>query len=534
MNRREFIGGLSGAMLAGAQTRAAKKPNFVAILADDMGYSDAGCYGGEVATPNLDGLAAKGVRFTQMYSTARCGPSRGSLLTGYYAQRTASDVMTPGNIPEWTRFIPHYLKPLGYRSYHAGKWHIRFRPVAGAGFDHSYSLNDQERHFSPTRHQRDDKPLPEVKRTDGFYGPTATVGSAVDHLKRHAAENATDPFFLYLAFTVPHFPLMAPQEDIDEYQGKFTEGWDTMRERKHARMKKMGLINCDLPKLEPDVRPGWILSEEELRTRIGPGEVGRAVPWSTLTPEQKEFQRTKMAIHAAMITRMDKEVGRVVDQLKSMNALDNTVIIFLSDNGASSEQMIRADGHDKAAPLGSAGSHICLGPGWSSASNTPFRLHKSWVHEGGIASPLIVHWPAGVKDAGKLRHDPCHFVDVLPTLLDLAGGDPNKLRAAGSPALSGTSLVPAFTRDNSVKRTDPLYFNHSNNRALREGNRKIVAIGTDGPWELYDLGTDRAESKNLAAKEPQVVQQMAAKWKAMDDEYVKVREAAKPMPRERI
>jgi arylsulfatase len=249
---------------------------------------------------------------------------------------------------------------------------------------------------------------------------------------------------------------------------------------------------------------------------------------------QKEFQRTKMAIHAAMITRMDKEIGRVTDQLSKMNALDDTVIIFLSDNGASSEQMIRADGHDPAAPLGSASSHICLGAGWSSASNTPFRLHKSYVHEGGIASPLIVHWPAGIKDAGKLRHDPCHFVDILPTMLDLAGGDPNQLRAAGSPPLSGTSLAPAFAKDGAVQREKPIYFNHSNNRALREGNRKVVALGTDGQWELYDLSTDRAESKNLAAKEPQVVAKMAAQWKAMDDEFVKVREAAPPMPKDRI
>jgi arylsulfatase len=538
MNRRDFTrtvmgGGVAAAFGANGQT-AKKKPNFLLILADDLGYSDIGCYGGEVMTPNLDKLAAKGVRFTQMYSTARCGPSRGALLTGYYAQRTASDVMTPGNIPDWTRFMPHYMKQLGYKSYHSGKWHIRFKPVHGAGFDHSYSLNDQERHFSPKNHTLDDKPLPPVSRDAGFYGPVAIGDHAVRMLKDHAAQSAADPFFLYLPFTVPHFPLMAPQADIDEYKGKFTEGWDTARERKHSRMKKMGLVNCELAKEEPDVRPNWILSEKELQERIGPMEVGRAVPWSTLTQEQKDFQRVKMAIHAAMITRMDKEIGRVVDQIKAMNAFDDTVIIFLSDNGASSEQMIRADGHEKGAAPGSASSHICLGAGWSSNSNAPFRLFKSYVHEGGIASPLIVHWPKGIKDSGKLRHDPCHFVDILPTMVDLAGGDANKLRAEGSPELSGQSLAPAFTKDNSIKRQKPLWFNHSNNRALRDGDWKVVALGTEGKWELYDMSKDRAEQHDLAAKDPDRVQKMAAVWKQMDDEYVKVREAAKPMPRERI
>ncbi len=537
MNRREFTRTVAGGGAAALGVRAQgsrRKPNLLVVLADDMGYSDAGCYGGEVLTPTLDKLAARGIRFTQAYSTARCGPSRGSLLTGYYAQRTASDVMTPGRIPEWTRFIPHYLNSLGYKSYHSGKWHIRFRPCGGAGFDHSYFLGDQDRFFSPTRHQRDDKPLPPVKRTDGYYATVAIADNAIDQLKQHASESPSNPFFLYLAFTAPHFPLHALQKDIDEYRGKFAEGWDTLRERKHARMKRMGLVNTPLSKLEPDMRPAWNTSDEELRRQIGPGEVMHAVPWSTLTAEQKEFQRTKMAIHAAMITRMDREIARVLDQLRAMNALDDTVILFLSDNGASSEQLIRSDGHDPAAAPGSAGSHLCLGPGWSGASNAPFRLHKSWVHEGGIASPLIVHWPAGIKDGGKLRHDPCHFVDVLPTLVDLAGGDANALRAPGAPALSGTSLVPAFARDGAVKREKPIYFHHSNNRALREGNWKIVAAGKDGPWELYDMRTDRAEQQNLAAKDPARVERMAAVWKQMDEEFVNAREASTAMPRERI
>ena len=527
ITRRDFLGAAAASTLS-AQRR---RPNFMVILADDMGFSDAGCYGGDIDTPNLDKLAANGLRFTQCYSTARCGPSRGSLMSGYYAQQTAGDVMTPGNIPAWTRYAPQHLKPLGYRSYHSGKWHIRFRPVAGAGFDHSYLLNDQNRFFTPKAHQLDDKRLTPVKPGDNYYATIAIADHAVKWLEGHASDHAADPFFLYLAFTSPHFPLHALQEDIDYYKDRFREGWDTSRERRWQRMRKMGLINCGLSALEPDMRPGWNTPYDELTAKIGPGEVTKAVPWSTLTTEQKSFQRTKMAIHAAMITRMDREIGRVLDQLRSMRALDDTVILFLSDNGASSEQLIRADGHDASAAPGSAASHLCLGPGWSSAANTPFRLHKSWVHEGGVSSPLIAHWPNGIKDRGKLRHDPCHFVDVLPTLVDLAGGRASA--QPGAPPLAGRTLVPALAKSGAAPH-DFIYFNHSNNRAIRMGDWKLVAAGAQGPWELYDMRTDRRESNNLAASQPGRVNEMAKLWKAKDEEFVRVRESAPTMPKDRI
>ena len=521
LSRRAFTR-LAGSGVLGAATglRTARKPNIVVIVADDMGYSDAGCYGGEIATPNIDALAKRGLRFTQGYSTARCGPSRGCILTGHYAQQTASDVMTKGNTPAWTRYLPQYLKPLGYRSYHSGKWHMKTKPVAGAGFDRSYLLQDQHRFFTPTAHFLDDRKLPAMKPQDGFYATVAITDHAVDFLKGH---KSTDPFFLYLAYTSPHFPLHALQKDIDEYKESFTEGWDTVRERRHARMRKMGLVDCPLAPLEPEMRPPWNTSDQELLDKIGPGEVTKAVPWSTLTPEQKALQRTKMAIHAAMITRMDREIGRVLAQLKAMNAYEDTVIFFVSDNGASSEQLIRADGHDASAPPGSARSHLCLGPGWASAANAPFRLHKSWVHEGGISSPFIVHWPKGISDAGKLRHTPCHFIDLAPTLMELGGGKP--AAAPGAPPLPGRSLVPAFTRDASVTR-DFLYFNHSNNRAIRMGDWKLVAAGADGPWELYDMRTDRSEQENLAATQPDRVREMAATWQRFDDEIVRFREAS--------
>jgi len=538
LDRRTFLRTTAAAALpaAASQQRSSsgKKPNLLVILADDMGFSDARCYGGDIDTPNIDRLANNGLRFTQGYSTARCGPSRGSLMSGYYAQQTAGDVMTPGNIPEWTRYAPHYLKPLGYRTYHAGKWHIRFKPCHGAGFHHSYWLQDQNRFFTPTSHFLDDKPLPPVKSVEeGFYGTINIADHAVRMLKDHAKDHASDPFFLYLAFTSPHFPLHALQKDIDRYKDRFREGWDVNRHLRWERMRSMGLVKTDLPPLDTAIYPPWNTSDAELAEKVGPGEVPRAVPWDTLTPVQKEFQRTKMAIHAAMITRMDTEIGRVLDQLKAMNATDDTLILFLSDNGASAEIMIRADGHDAKAAPGSAASHLCLGPGWSSAANAPFRLHKSWVHEGGISSPWIAHWPNGIKDKGKLRHNPCHFVDVVPTLIELAGGTAKGSDGAGAPPFAGRSIASVFQKDYSAPK-DFIYFHHNNNRAIRTGDWKAVSIGKDGPWELYNIKENRSETKNLATAQPARLARMTALWQQTEDHFVKTREAAKPMPKDRI
>jgi arylsulfatase A-like enzyme len=533
IDRRTFLKSTAASTLMPAFSQSRdRKPNFVVILADDMGYSDAGCYGGDIDTPNIDKLAAGGLRFTQAYSTARCGPSRDCLLTGYYAQQTAADIMTPGSTPEWTRFLPEYLKPQGYRTYHSGKWHIKFKALGGTGFDHSYMLLDENRYFAPRLQHLDEQPLPEVKPGDNFYVTKAIGEHGVRFLQQHAAERANDPFFLYLAFTSPHFPLHALQEDIDLYKDRFGEGWDAAREKRFQRMRRMGLVNCELSPLEAGERPSWSTPDKELFDKIGPGEVTRAVAWSTLTPEQKKFQRTKMAIHAAMITRMDREIGRVVEQLRQMNQLDNTVILFLSDNGASAEQIIRGDGHDASAAPGSRASYLCLGPGWASAANTPFRLHKSYVNEGGIASPLIVHWPAGIREKGALRHDPCHFIDVLPTLVNLAGGNPTTA-TPGAPTLPGRSLVPAFAKSGTISR-EYLYFNHSNNRAIRVGDWKLIATGKSGPWELYDLSRDRSEQQNLISGQADRAAKLSKLWQDRDTEFVSVREAAKPTNKPRL
>jgi arylsulfatase len=498
-----------------------KPPNILIILVDDMGFSDIGCFGGEIRTPNLDRLASNGLRFTRFYNTARCWPTRTCILTGYYAQEVRMDPLQ-GPLPKWTRVMPQYLKPLGYRCYHSGKWHLMGAPksIADAGFDHSYRLEDFDRHFNPLRHFEDDNPLPQVKPGEGYYTATAITDHAIAYLKEHAEKHSDKPFFEYVAFTTPHFPLHAPPEDIARYRDRYLEGWDSIRQRRWERLKEMGIVNCSLSPLDPKLTPRYF--KPEVLTQVGPGEVEHAFPWKDLTDEQKRFQATKMAIHAAMVDRNDQEIGRLLDQLRAMGSLENTVIFFLSDNGADATLMVRGDGHDKAAPAGSAGSFLCMGPGWATAGNTPFRWHKIWTYEGGISTPLIVHWPKGIKARGEVRHDLGHVIDFLPTLLELAGGKAGETwNGLKAPPLPGKSLVPAFAKDGSVER-EFLFFDHEGNRALRMGDWKLVsATEGDNIWELYDLSTDRAETVNLASQQPQRVKEMEAKWKALEAGYLR-------------
>ncbi|MBI3855504.1 MAG: arylsulfatase [Planctomycetes bacterium] len=507
---------------AGAPAAPAGRPNVLVLLADDLGFSDIGCYGGEISTPTLDGLAAGGLRFTQFYNTARCWPTRSSLLSGYYAPQIRMDP-PKGRLPEWTRLLSHELRPAGYRAYHSGKWHVNGAPkiLADGGFDRSYDMTDQDRYFSPKNNHEDDRLLPPVGRDSGYYATTAIADHAIKCLKEHAREHAAAPFFSYVAFISPHFPLHALQQDIDLYRDKFLDGWDAVRERRWKRLKESGIVNCALSARDPNFHPRYF--KKEFLDQLGPGEVEAPSAWADLTPEQKRFQATKMAIHAAMVHRMDREIGRVLDQVRSMGALDNTVVLFLSDNGADATILVRGDGHDPKADPGSAASYLCLGPGWASASNAPFRRHKVWVHEGGISTPLIVHWPAGILARGELRRTPGHVVDIVPTILELTGTSALPVKGPPRP---GRSLVPALATDATVPH-DFIYFHHEGNRALRMGDWKLVSYRENqNAWELYDLGSDRAEMIDLSSRHPERVHEMELRWTELTAEYA--RHAASP------
>jgi arylsulfatase A-like enzyme len=518
-----------------AATPITSTPNVLIILADDLGYSDVGCFGGDIATPNLDALAKNGLRFTQYYNTARCWPSRAAILTGYYAQQVRRDTVrgvksgSGGIRPQWARLLPEMLKPQRYRAYHSGKWHLDGQPLKN-GFDHSYSLEDHNRNFAPQNHFEDDVPLPRVAAGSGYYSSTAIANHAIKCLKEHQTQYATQPFFGYVAFTVPHFPLQAPPEDIARYRDKYLRGWEVMRSERWQRMESMHVGGTSLSAIERDVGPPYPFPDALLK--LGPNEVNRPLVWGDLTVGQREFQAIKMAIHAAMVDRMDQEIGRILAQVKAMKAFENTLVVFLSDNGASAEIMVRGDGHDQQAQPGSGATYLSLGPGWSSVSNTPFRRHKTWVHEGGISTPLIVHWPQGIKTHNELRHTPGHVIDLVPTILEVAGVKNEIPSGAGNggqaiPPAPGKSLVPLFERGGTIKR-DSLWWLHEDNRALRLGDWKIVAAGKAGPWELYDLSTDRAESQNLAAKMPEKVQELVSQWERQTEEFSAI--ARKDLP----
>lgn len=510
---------LASSSVRGEET-AKQLPNILIIMADDLGYSDLGCYGSEIETPTLDALADHGLRYTQFYNTARCWPTRSSLLTGYYPQQLRADP-PKGSHPAWAKILPDYLKPKGYSCFHSGKWHIPGapQPLKDGHFDHSYTLDDHDRNFYPKQARLDDQKVPAVERGSSYYSTTAITDHALKCLDEHSKSGKGSPFFSYIAYTVPHFPLHAQQADVERYMKKYAgQSWPSLRQNRLTRLNDLGIFDLKGSAVttlsDPEAKVRAPSGRPNDADKLGSAEVFYAVDWNTLNEEQRSLQLTKLAIHAAMIDCMDREIGRVVQFLRESNQLDNTLIFFLADNGASAEILVRGDGHKMDAKPGSDESYLCLGPGGSTVANTPFRRHKIWVHEGGISTPLVVHWPNGIAARGELRHQSGHVIDIVPTLLEVAGINVSDRQVK----LPGISLVASFKEDKPQKRE--LYFNHSGNRALITGDWKIVSASDNADaWELYDLSKDRIESNNQADTIKALLDQMTARWKELTEQF---------------
>ena len=504
--------GLGTAMLGAAETR----PNIIVILSDDMGYSDLGCYGGEIATPNLDALAAGGLRFTQFYNTARCCPTRASLLTGLYPHQAGVGYMTDraeysakAMINEWyagdlrpdTATIAEVLRGSGYATYAVGKWHVTKDIEEGKsqhnwplqrGFDRYYGvIPGAANFFTPAHLTRDNTRIkydadPEYPAKD-FYLTDAFSDHAVRYVNEHAQKQAAKPFFLYLAYTAAHWPMHAKPADIEKYRGKYDGGYTPIRQARFENMKRLGLLDA----------------AAELSPQFG--------DWSKVS--RKEWEARCMEVYAAMVDNMDQGIGRLVAALRANGQFENTLILYLQDNGGCAENPGRNPPAAKGpAPMpGPAETWIAYGEGWANVSNTPFKLYKHYVHEGGIGTPLIAHWPRGIQRKGQLDSQPGHLIDLMATAVDVAYAKYPEMRA-GKPVqpMEGRSLAPAFA-GKPIQR-DAIFWEHEGNRALRIGDWKLVSKGPDGPWELYNLKQDRVEMHDLAAREPQRVRDMVAAW----------------------
>ncbi|MFM7056401.1 MAG: arylsulfatase [Planctomycetota bacterium] len=525
-----------------AACAAPPRPGIVVILSDDMGFSDIGCYGGEISTPVLDGLAAGGVRFQSFYNTARCCPTRASLLTGLYPHQAGighmmDDRKLPGyqgNLKASTRTIAELLKPAGYHSYAVGKWHVtRHADAAGPkhnwplqrGFDHFYgTIHGAGSFFDPSSLVRDNtmiSPFADPQYTpETYYYTDAIADHAVRFLQQHSEQHADAPFFLYVAFTAAHWPMHALPEDIRKYAGRYDAGYEPIRQARFDRAASLGLIAPRQP--------------------MSPG----AVDWSDV--EDKRWEAAGMEVYAAMVDRMDQNIGKLTAELERQGRLQNTLILYLQDNGGCAEPMGRSGtpNHpdiDRPAqptlpPLppaafaasgsvpaqtrdgfpvrmgrrvmpGPADTYVAYGRGWANVSNTPFREYKHWVHEGGISTPLVAHWPAGQLAAGSITPTPGHLIDIAATCCELAGATVPE----DQPPLAGISLLPILR--GQPQQRDALYWEHEGNRAVRAGEWKLVARHR-GPWELYRIDNDRVEAVDLAQQHPDVVQRLTELYEA--------------------
>ncbi|MCH5373039.1 MAG: arylsulfatase [Planctomycetes bacterium] len=495
-------------------------------MADDLGYSDIGCYGGEIRTPNLDRLAAGGLRYTQFYNAAKCHTTRASLMSGLYPHQTGCELpLAARGTKDSSQRVVHsgvsvasVLRDAGYATFASGKWHAGGRPL-DRGFDRFFGLPGGAcSYFTPTKVLQRDGQRAVFDRDEPFYFTDAISDEAVGYLNGHFGGQQEQPFFLYVAYTAPHWPMQAYEEDIARYKGAYADGWQAVRERRYRRLIDMGIISPDwqLPPMEPPL--DW--------------DSGKSRAW----------EERRMEVYAAMVDRMDQGIGRIIQTLRDHGALDNTVVLFLSDNGGSQEE-VQADtgfmlsvmpnsardgnpirgGNDPSIMPGPETTFQTVGHEWGNVNNTPFRYGKVRVHEGGIASPLIVHWPAGIQDRGALRHQMTHVLDLLPTCMELAQASyPATYDGKPTETVQGMSLVPTLS-DRPLAR-DTLFYEMGGNRAVRQGKWKAVAkeklpgdlrdqvhISLDN-WELYDMNADRTETKNVAADHPEVLRDLVERW----------------------
>ncbi|NND08931.1 MAG: arylsulfatase [Saprospiraceae bacterium] len=522
-----------------------KRPNIILIMSDDMGYSDIGCYGGEINTPHLDALAAQGLRFTQFYNTARCCPTRASLLTGLYPQQAGIGHMVSdrgtsayqGDLSDQAVTIAEVLKSADYATYMSGKWHVTPYELENPkkhnwprqrGFDRFFGMISGAGSLYDPRSLTEDNDY--IAPREGFYCTTDFTNYALECISEHQSDS---PYFLYLSYTAAHWPMHAPADAVAKYKRKYDEGWDEMRKQRYERMLEMGLIE-----------PEWQMTERDSFVE----------PWSD-DIEDRDWELANMEVYAAMVDLMDQGIGRVIEMLKSRGELENTLVFFLQDNGACAEELGSRESNpsDEIQPMeagalqtnmiplftrdgrpvkvmreawpGPPEGFTAYGKNWANASNTPFREYKHWVHEGGISTPLIVHWPEGIEAKGDFRTEPSHLIDIMATCVDVSGAQyPTTYQGKPITPLAGKSLLPVFS-DDPLER-EAIYWEHEGNRAVRMGKWKLVSKADKGKpfkwdkldnlpaeqWELFDMDADRTETTDLASANPEIVGRMATMW----------------------
>ena len=482
-----------------------RRPNIIFILADDLGYSDIGCYGGEIATPNLDRLAAQGLKFRHFYNAARCCPTRAALLTGQYPHTAGMGKMVSGTdstpdpgpyqgyLREDIPTLAERLGAAGYRTYMSGKWHVGEGPEHWPlhyGFDRYFGLiNGASSYYDlRTDENRERQMVLDSVRWyppgTGFYATDAFTDFAVEVLQDPAESQERSPFFLYLAYTAPHWPLHAPEEITQLYLDTYAAGWDSLRHLRHARQRELGLIDdsYELPPLETDV-PDWATTD--------PG---------------MQWQR-RMAVYAAMVHRMDEGIGRLIEQLERSDELDHTLMVFLSDNGGCAEDVSSRGLHRDTSTIGLPGSYVAYLKPWSQLSNVPFRKYKRWTDEGGIATPLIIHWPDGPPAGSDWIDAYGHVIDLYPTALAAAG----IILEDGE--LPGVDLLTTV-HDTSAKQSRPLFWEHYGHAAVRRGRYKLVRYSPSAPWRLFDMAVDPTELHDIAPILPDTVKTLSQRYEA--------------------